>query len=272
MAPLLLVTDVQRSALRVGTTSRAYLPFGHCPHTHAYFTGQWLERPVGCYLLGNGRRGALPTLMRFASADALSPFGQGGLNAYAYCEAEPVNRIDPGGASWWDTLMGAGAGVLHSSGLKLTTSAKVTHRVLDTPLGELNAVTATIKASVRTSGRETEAVITSVRLGREARSAQEGYTYAAHLADLPSVVSKGTLSEITPITHGSYVNAAKGSIPLGTVNGRAMGIDQTIHVRLGRDLMGQTTQYVVAGGVTALAAHRGWKLARQAIRRFRHPQ
>ncbi|WP_147458691.1 RHS repeat-associated core domain-containing protein, partial [Pseudomonas savastanoi] len=36
-------------------------------------------------------------LMRFNSPDSLSPFGKGGMNAYAYCAGDPVNRSDPTG-------------------------------------------------------------------------------------------------------------------------------------------------------------------------------
>jgi len=57
--------------------------------------------------LGNGYRAFNPVLMRFNSPDSLSPFGRGGLNAYAYCVGDPVNRSDPnghwsfmGGMSW----------------------------------------------------------------------------------------------------------------------------------------------------------------------------
>ena len=35
--------------------------------------------------------------MRFASPDDLSPFLAGGLNAYAYCQGDPVNFTDPSG-------------------------------------------------------------------------------------------------------------------------------------------------------------------------------
>ncbi|WP_397457346.1 RHS repeat-associated core domain-containing protein, partial [Pseudomonas versuta] len=38
--------------------------------------------------------------MRFHSRDSLSPFGEGGLNGYAYCAGDPVNRIDPSGHAW----------------------------------------------------------------------------------------------------------------------------------------------------------------------------
>ncbi|MCY1433952.1 hypothetical protein D9M71_499940 [compost metagenome] len=35
--------------------------------------------------------------MRFNSPDSWSPFGKGGVNAYAYCEGDPRNRVDPTG-------------------------------------------------------------------------------------------------------------------------------------------------------------------------------
>ena len=45
--------------------------------------------------------------MRFHSRDSLSPFGKGGLNGYAYCAGDPVNRIDPSGHAWTDWLLPA---------------------------------------------------------------------------------------------------------------------------------------------------------------------
>jgi hypothetical protein len=42
--------------------------------------------------------------MRFNSPDSWSPFGQGGINAYAYCEGEPTNRVDPNGR-WYNSFI-----------------------------------------------------------------------------------------------------------------------------------------------------------------------
>jgi len=51
----------------------------------------------GIYLLGAGYRAYGPTLMRFFSPDEHSPFGLGGINAFAYCSADPINFSDPDG-------------------------------------------------------------------------------------------------------------------------------------------------------------------------------
>ncbi|RZI87154.1 MAG: RHS repeat-associated core domain-containing protein [Pseudomonas sp.] len=62
-------------------------------------------RPLGVdQLLGNGHRAYSPSLMKFLSPDSLSPFGSGGLNAYAYCLNDPVNLTDPTGKTPWALL------------------------------------------------------------------------------------------------------------------------------------------------------------------------
>lgn len=84
-----------------GRTPVAYTPYGLRPSPKVAsmtgFTGQLREVELGCYLLGNGHRVFSPSLMRFFSADVLSPFGLGGVNCYAYCHGDPINRIDPTG-------------------------------------------------------------------------------------------------------------------------------------------------------------------------------
>ncbi|MFG0409216.1 RHS repeat-associated core domain-containing protein [Pseudomonas sp. FYR_11] len=61
------------------------------------FNGEQLQRATTSYHLGNGYRSYSPLLMRFCSPDSWSPFGRGGLNAYCYCEGDPVNSADPSG-------------------------------------------------------------------------------------------------------------------------------------------------------------------------------
>lgn len=61
------------------------------------FNGERLEPVSGHYLLGIGYRSYNPVTMRFNAPDTHSPFGDGGLNAYAYCLGDPVNQVDPDG-------------------------------------------------------------------------------------------------------------------------------------------------------------------------------
>lgn len=85
-----------------GRTSIAYSAYGRrsaqqAIATHLGFNGDLSERHIGWYLLGNGYRAYNPVLMCFHSPDSLSPFGEGGLNAYGYCAGDPVNFSDPTG-------------------------------------------------------------------------------------------------------------------------------------------------------------------------------
>ena len=63
------------------------------------YNGTLHESSTCWQLLGNGRRAFNPVLMRFHSPDPLSPFGRGGINAYAYCWNDPINLSDPSGLS-----------------------------------------------------------------------------------------------------------------------------------------------------------------------------
>ncbi|MGF0238302.1 RHS repeat-associated core domain-containing protein [Rhodococcus sp. IEGM1300] len=105
-ATALLATDQQRSVLHSlqpkRTRPNAYSPYGHRPCASGLssllgFNGQRPDPVTGHYLLGNGYRAFNPVLMRFNSPDSVSPFGKGGLNAYAYCVGDPINRTDPEG-------------------------------------------------------------------------------------------------------------------------------------------------------------------------------
>ncbi|MDO7895280.1 RHS repeat-associated core domain-containing protein [Pseudomonas citrulli] len=82
----------------------AYSPYGHrmegaMINSHLGYNGERREAHTGWYLLGKGYRAFNPLLMRFHSPDTLSPFGEGGLNAYMYCVGDPINHVDPTGHS-----------------------------------------------------------------------------------------------------------------------------------------------------------------------------
>jgi RHS repeat-associated protein len=102
----LLATDQQRSVLIALDATRphrlAYSPYGHRPAGNGLlsllgFNGERPDPVTGHYHLGNGYRQFNPVLMRFNSPDSWSPFGEGGLNAYAYCVGNPISWRDPTG-------------------------------------------------------------------------------------------------------------------------------------------------------------------------------
>jgi RHS repeat-associated protein len=104
-AAVLLGVDNQRSVITRQVAGNrdvlTYSPFGFSSSTLEKYplpglTAQILEA-AGLYLLGNGKRAYNPVLMRFHSPDTWSPFGRGGINAYAYCEQDPINWQDLSG-------------------------------------------------------------------------------------------------------------------------------------------------------------------------------
>ena len=109
----LLATDQQRSVTNALDANQpnplAYSPYGHRPQESGLlsllgFNGERPDPVTGCYHLGNGYRQFNTALMRFNSPDSWSPFGEGGLNAYAYCAGDPINKADPNGHTWYRFL------------------------------------------------------------------------------------------------------------------------------------------------------------------------
>ena len=117
----LLVTDQQRSVLLELSAGEkgalAYSPYGHQTaqpgqQSLLAFNGELPDPSTGHYLLGNGHRAYNTVLMRFNSPDRLSPFSAGGINAYAYCKGDPVNRVDPSGRMPLDAILSIALGTL----------------------------------------------------------------------------------------------------------------------------------------------------------------
>lgn len=84
-------------------------PFGVCDAPLAVgWSGELYDEVAGTYHLGE--RQYSPTLMRFTTPDSWSPFGEGGINDYAY--VDPVNCPDPDGhISAWG-IVGLAAAVV----------------------------------------------------------------------------------------------------------------------------------------------------------------
>ncbi|MBA1199145.1 RHS repeat-associated core domain-containing protein [Pseudomonas plecoglossicida] len=102
----LLATDNNGSVLKAADEendeSHTYSAYGHdppqpCAKTLLGFNGEYYDPMSKGISLGNGYRFYSPALSRFYSPDSWSPFGRGGVNAYAYCAGDPVNYKDPTG-------------------------------------------------------------------------------------------------------------------------------------------------------------------------------
>lgn len=94
--------DRQGSALQVASFPQAFSPYGYLPAESSCeigFAGLHLDRLTHLYPYGNGYRWYSPVAMRFLGPDYVSPFGAGGLNAYAFLGGDVVNRTDPDGHS-----------------------------------------------------------------------------------------------------------------------------------------------------------------------------
>ncbi|MDH0733577.1 RHS repeat-associated core domain-containing protein [Pseudomonas sichuanensis] len=126
----LLASDRQRSVVNDATGAlRTYTPYGLVEiqgGPMSAFCGERRDPLSGCYHLGSGYRQFNPAIMRFNSPDALSPFGKGGINAYVYCQSDPLNRHDPTGAIPLDLSPGlavtlhGGSLAFQSAGPKIT--------------------------------------------------------------------------------------------------------------------------------------------------------
>jgi RHS repeat-associated protein len=116
---VLIGCDRQNSVLTAcdggGRQGYAYTPYGTRSGGSGSvlgFNGERLDPVSGTYHLGNGYRAYNPILMRFNTPDSWSPFGAGGINPYAYCLGDPINRCDPSGHLSWQAWLGIGLGIL----------------------------------------------------------------------------------------------------------------------------------------------------------------
>ncbi|HDS1817729.1 TPA: RHS repeat-associated core domain-containing protein [Pseudomonas putida] len=104
----LLMVDAQNTVRHVNE-AQSYSAYGFCVAALRTsligFNGERRDTMTGCDLLGGGKRAYSSVLMRFYSPDGLSPFAEGGLNAYAYCGNDPVNYTDPSAANRWRNIV-----------------------------------------------------------------------------------------------------------------------------------------------------------------------
>ena len=180
-----VVTDLQQSVLTiVSDTQRseiAYSPYGFRPaeggvFSLAGFNGEQLDPLTGLYLLGNGYRAYSPTLMRFLSPDNLSPFGAGGLNPYAYCLGDPINRVDPTGHVSWQSGLGIGLSIVSIAASILTFGATTPLAIASLTLALASGITGIASAVAHEVAPQSELgdILGYVSLGLGVASAVAG--------------------------------------------------------------------------------------------------
>ena len=142
----LLATDAQDSVLQAKAgqeaQSSSYTVYGNSPLLDVWdalagFNGECRDLLTGCYLLGKGYRAYSPVLMRFHGPDSYSPFGEGGINTYMYCAADPVNYSDPTGhmyrPNYQQPLRGRG---VSPPPLDLTNPTRISSRQRHNPISQ----------------------------------------------------------------------------------------------------------------------------------------
>lgn len=79
-------------------TLRTYCPYGQRQNQASQalmlgFNGELYDPLFRSYTLGQGYCDYNPALMRVVAPDGLSPFAEGGTNAYAHWAGDPINNV-----------------------------------------------------------------------------------------------------------------------------------------------------------------------------------
>lgn len=183
----------------------AYGQSGSPARARTSYTGELAESGSGWYLLGT--RPYNPTLRRFLAPDLASPFGEGGINRYAYCGGDPVTRIDPGGDSWMDWLLtaitiaasavatvitaGAAAATLMPAAMAATTALSAGSGAVAAASSSMAVALATPGIAVATSVATANVVSLVSQVGSVAANASGNRTAAEVFGMLDFAVSLG---------------------------------------------------------------------------------
>ncbi|XP_055325893.1 uncharacterized protein LOC129579752 [Sitodiplosis mosellana] len=142
------------------------------------FNGERVDPSSGMYHLGNGYRAYNPVLMRFNCPDSLSPFGEGGINAYAYCAGDPINHTDPSGHLSWQAITGivlsvaavalsiftAGASIAAAGGVMAAMASASTSSLVLGGLGIVSDVTSIVSTTLEETAPEASSILGWVSL------------------------------------------------------------------------------------------------------------
>lgn len=180
--------------------ARAYSPYGvvgRHPATALAFCGQRRDHLLGGYSLGNGYRHYSPALMRFQSPDSLSPFNRGGINAYAYCAGDPINRTDESGRFWiqFFTHLAFGSSAIAGTGNMVVSRMRARINNVALPNGAVEPALPSLHPGVAAAANvlDTYAYSTSVILR------------GPHLAN---TFNPGSMANLQPVINGADLGRA----------------------------------------------------------------
>ncbi|MEU9604180.1 RHS repeat-associated core domain-containing protein [Streptomyces sp. NPDC048057] len=189
--------------------------------------GQRIDPALGWFHLGNGYRAYDPVLMRFTTPDSLSPFGAGGINPYAYCLGDPVNRNDPSGHLSWGAWASIAIGI-----------GSIAFAVVSG--GASMAMAGVVGAALSASEATTLAVGTS---GIIASNATEWAMFSVGIASSVTGIASGALEKAAP-----KASSILGWVSFGT------GVPGLVSMgKAGMAVLAGTTSYRVAGVVAGSA-------------------
>ncbi|QWT21836.1 hypothetical protein KPL74_07465 [Bacillus sp. NP157] len=126
------------------------------------YAGEVVDNESGGYPLGARLYG--PALRRFMSPDLMSPFDRGGLNRYAYCSGDPINRIDPSGNAWWEWLI-AGLGLVAAVAGTIATGGALAGALGAAAAGGLTASVSTASMASMTAAAVFDMVSVAAEIG-----------------------------------------------------------------------------------------------------------
>ncbi|MEV6671359.1 RHS repeat-associated core domain-containing protein [Streptomyces sp. NPDC051162] len=203
-----LVSSAGRQREEYACTPYGYRPGGTTSSVLG-FDGERVDPALGWYHLGNGYRAYNPAMMRFTTPDNLSPFGAGGINPYAYCLGDPINRTDPSGHLSWQAWLGIGLGIAGlalaavtggasiaaAGGIMAAVSATETTVLVVGALGVVSDVTAIAAGALEESSPKASSVLGWVSLGTGlAGLTHAGVTAARGLSRAAPALSDATAS------------------------------------------------------------------------------
>lgn len=116
------------------------------------YNGERQDPSIRSIYLNNSYRVYSQTLERFISPDNWSPFDRGGINPYAYCEDDPVNRADPSGHMSWQAITGITIGAIGLLMIPLTLGQSLTVTACITASMEMLSGASSIASAVTEKG------------------------------------------------------------------------------------------------------------------------